>query len=97
MAITEFRISGVSGVAVDVPTHKFDVFDPAGVGATDSVGVDKSTFTIGNPFILSLKLYIYIIFPGKHNFFFFCFRTKQSSMSIKWIENKSQSTENLTS
>lgn len=65
MAITEFRISGVSGVVVTVPTVKFDVFVTAGAGGGASgaeVVVAISTFSIGIPFILSLKLlYIYII------------------------------------
>lgn len=61
MAITELRISGVSGVApavVIVPTLKFDVFvavDDDDTTAT-CAGVTISTFTIGIPFMLSLKL-----------------------------------------
>lgn len=57
MAITEFTISGVSGVEVAAPTVKFDVFVMAGVG-TAAAGTDvaMSTFNIGIPFILSLKL-----------------------------------------
>lgn len=61
MAITELRISGVSGVApavVIVPTLKFDVFvavDDEDTTAT-CAGVTISTFTIGIPFMLSLKL-----------------------------------------
>lgn len=59
MAITEFRISGVSGVLFAVPTVKFDVLVTIGVGvgitATDAV-VTISTFSIGTPLILSLKL-----------------------------------------
>lgn len=73
MAITEFRISGVSGVApvvVIVPTLKFDVLvtvaaeEAAAAAAADDdggttatwTGETISTFTIGIPFILSLKL-----------------------------------------
>lgn len=61
MAITELRISGVSGVApavVIVPTLKFDEFvavDDDDTTAT-CAGVTISTFTIGIPFMLSLKL-----------------------------------------
>lgn len=59
MAITEFRISGVSGVLLAVPTVKFDVLVTVGVGvgitAIDAV-VTISTFSIGTPLILSLKL-----------------------------------------
>lgn len=57
MAITEFRISGVSGVLLHVPTVKFVVVVTAGVGtaATETV-VTISTFNIGTAFILSLKL-----------------------------------------
>jgi len=59
MAITEFRISGVSGVVVHVPTVKFDVLvtdgADAGTTATEAVGT-MSTFNIGTPFMLSLKL-----------------------------------------
>lgn len=64
MAITEFRISGVSGVVVAMPTVKFDVFVTAGAGGASGaeVVVAISTFSNGIPFILSLKLlYIYII------------------------------------
>lgn len=67
MAITEFKISGVNGVepaVLIVPTLKFDalvaVVAVGGGGATlaicDDVVVIISTFTIGIPFILSLKL-----------------------------------------
>lgn len=71
MAITEFKISGVNGVApvvLIVPTLKFDVLVTAvapdalaaaaddGATATCAVGDTISTFTIGIPFILSLKL-----------------------------------------
>lgn len=63
MAITELRISGVSGVApavVIVPTLKFDVFVAMAADDDDTTatcaGVTISTFTIGIPFMLSLKL-----------------------------------------
>lgn len=67
MAITELRISGVSGVApvvLIVPTLKFDVFVEVAASDDDDdddttatcAGVTISTFTIGIPFMLSLKL-----------------------------------------
>lgn len=62
MAITEFKISGVNGVepaALIVPTLKFDVLVTVAVGGgtTATCAADTiSTFTIGIPFILSLKL-----------------------------------------
>lgn len=63
MAITEFRISGVSGVVVHVPTVKLDVVvlvtdggAGAGTAAIEDDVVTMSTFNIGTPFILSLKL-----------------------------------------
>lgn len=62
MAITEFKISGVNGVApavLIVPTLKFDVFVTVAATADDGGscdGVAISTFTNGIPFILSLKL-----------------------------------------
>lgn len=75
MAITEFRISGFNGVAVLEPTVKFDVVVTTVVGITGiEPVVDISTLSIGTPFILSLKLYIYIIFfKVKANTFFFLF------------------------
>lgn len=63
MAITEFRISGVSGVVFVVPTVKFVVLVTVDVGTTHADDNDDddddatiSTFSIGTPFILSLKL-----------------------------------------
>lgn len=68
MAITEFKISGVNGVAPPlvaiVPTPKCDVLVTAAVvvaaAAADDADADDvaaiSTFTIGIPFMLSLKL-----------------------------------------
>lgn len=57
MAITEFRISGVSGVELLMPTVRFAVLVTLGVGITaDDAVVTISTFNIGTPFILSLKL-----------------------------------------
>lgn len=59
MAITELRISGVSGVLVAVPTVKFVVLVTDGwfeCTADDDAVVTISTFSIGTPFILSLKL-----------------------------------------
>lgn len=53
MAITEFRISGVSGVVVLVATLKFDVFVTVGRSTATEVGVAISTLNIGTPFILS--------------------------------------------
>lgn len=59
MAITEFKISGVSGVLFVVATVKFMVFIVV-EGCVDCTTVDAvdtiSTFSIGTPFILSLKL-----------------------------------------
>lgn len=59
MAITEFRISGVNGVVVHVPTDKFDVdvtAADAGTIATDAAVVTMSTFNAGTPLMPSLKL-----------------------------------------
>lgn len=60
MAITEFRISGVSGVVVHVPTVKFVLDDATmaggGATATEAAVVTMSTFSIGTPLMLSLKL-----------------------------------------
>lgn len=60
MAITEFKISGVSGVVPALPTHKFDALadcdDGGGALVICDGDVTISTFTIGMPFMLSLKL-----------------------------------------
>lgn len=57
MAITEFKISGVNGVVPAVPTLKFDALAVCD-GCDDGGGalVTISTFTIGIPVMLSLKL-----------------------------------------